>query len=539
MRRIIIHPFAIALWPLLSLYIHNRSELLLADVLWTILLVFIFVALFWWAINLLVKDVRKSALISFIFFGLFFSFRNILMVIGAWFLRLGWISDPMHWLYAPRNVFIWFSLWVGFLAFAGFAILKYKRSFEIITQYLNVVSLLLVFMIAFLWLKPVVQSWNSVNPEQAVVAFIDGWLEQEAAPISFDQELLRAAPDIYYLILDGYARQDILRDVYDFDNEPFLAALSQRGFFVAEQSRANYHRTLLSLASSLNMTHLNPLTAELGNFDGYGPLQYMIQGNSLFRELKNAGYRTVAFEAGYQATELKNADEYITIGRALNSFQHETINMTPLSLVLIDYQYDYHRSRITNAFQRLPEVALDGQPTLVFAHLISPHPPFVFDAAGNPIRPNRWYTVFDADDFLAYGSREEYLRGYRDQLEYVNQQVLTMVDRILANAEGPVVIILQADHGPGSMFNFASLEESYLPERMSILNAYYFSDQNYENLYETITPVNSFRVILNQFLGANLSPYADHSYFSVNTTPYQLIDITQRLDEAKFEIPAP
>ena len=39
---------------------------------------------------------------------------------------------------------------------------------------------------------------------------------------------------------------------------------------------------------------------------------------------------------------------------------------------------------------------------------------------------------------------------------------------------------------------------------MSILNAYYFPGGRYEGLYEAISPVNSFRVVLNTFFGAKL-----------------------------------
>ena len=42
-------------------------------------------------------------------------------------------------------------------------------------------------------------------------------------------------PDVYYVILDGYARADALATHYGYDNEPFLDALRERGFVVADQ----------------------------------------------------------------------------------------------------------------------------------------------------------------------------------------------------------------------------------------------------------------------------------------------------------------
>src|SRR5262249_55600413 len=66
-------------------------------------------------------------------------------------------------------------------------------------------------------------------------------------------------PDIYYIILDGYARSDVLRRNFGLDNEPFLRRLERKGFFVARRSAANYCQTPLCLASSLNARYLDRL----------------------------------------------------------------------------------------------------------------------------------------------------------------------------------------------------------------------------------------------------------------------------------------
>ncbi len=65
-----------------------------------------------------------------------------------------------------------------------------------------------------------------------------------------------------------------------------------------------------------------------------------------------------------------------------------------------------------------------------------------------------------------------------------------------------------------------------LKERMSILNAYYFPGQKYQGLYGRISPVNSFRVVLNTYFGATLELLPDRSFFSTWTDPYRFIDVT-------------
>ena len=64
---------------------------------------------------------------------------------------------------------------------------------------------------------------------------------------------------------------------------------------------------------------------------------------------------------------------------------------------------------------------------------------------------------------------------------------------------------------------------------MSILNAYYLPDQNTELIYDSITPVNSFRLILNAYFNANYELLEDKSYFSDYGQPYNFTDVTKIL----------
>src|SRR5688572_31865313 len=42
------------------------------------------------------------------------------------------------------------------------------------------------------------------------------------------------------------SRQDVLHELYEFDNSSFLNDLSARGFYVAHESSSNYIQTMLS-----------------------------------------------------------------------------------------------------------------------------------------------------------------------------------------------------------------------------------------------------------------------------------------------------
>jgi hypothetical protein len=161
---------------------------------------------------------------------------------------------------------------------------------------------------------------------------------------------------------------------------------------------------------------------------------------------------------------------------------------------------------------------------MVFAHIISPHPPFVFDVHGKPTEPARGYSVNDGDDFQ--GTLDEYRAGYARQVQFVNQKLEWAIDAILANSPTPPVIILQGDHGPGSRLNWGSPAKTCLWERTSILNAYYLPGGGESRLYPSISPVNSFRVVLNAYFGANLPLLPDRTYFTSHRLERQAIEIT-------------
>src|SRR3970282_90790 len=56
-------------------------------------------------------------------------------------------------------------------------------------------------------------------------------------------------PDIYYILLDAYARQDVLRSRFGIDNTTFLGGLRGLGFHVAECAHSNYAPTDMTAAT--------------------------------------------------------------------------------------------------------------------------------------------------------------------------------------------------------------------------------------------------------------------------------------------------
>ena len=432
-----------------------------------------------------------------------------------------------------------FALGVVGLAWLGWILWTFRRQRPVLGQFLQGAAVLAVLVsgTGLLW------RWRAAEmPLRPAILTTAGGAGQ------LD---VGALPDIYYIVLDGYGRQDILSRYYHYDNSPFLTKLGELGFYVADLSTANYNQTVLSLAASLNMQYVQDLVGNqtLGA-EGRVRLAEALKHSQVRAFLRAQGYELVAFETGYSQTEIRDAeafwgpesdssrDEHPLLGQQISPFESLLLSTTGLRAVLDfdplrrqlalssvgDPHFQAHRVRVRYTLDSLGKAAERPGPTFVIAHVISPHPPFVFEANGGSVANQGVYSLADADAFG--GGPEEYVALYRAQLQYLNTLVIPALEDILQRSERPPVILLQGDHGPGAFFVWDSAEDSLLPERMSMLNAYYFPDGDYAALDPAISPVNSFRVVLDTYFGETLPRLPDRSYFSSWDRPLDLIEVT-------------
>ena len=68
-----------------------------------------------------------------------------------------------------------------------------------------------------------------------------------------------------------------------------------------------------------------------------------------------------------------------------------------------------------------------------------------------------------------------------------------------------------------------------MKEQHAILNTYYFPGGKYELLYPSVTPVNSFRIVLNTFFNGEYELLSDRNYFIPHARPYDFVDVTDRV----------
>jgi hypothetical protein len=120
----------------------------------------------------------------------------------------------------------------------------------------------------------------------------------------------------------------------------------------------------------------------------------------------------------------------------------------------------------------------------------------------------------------------EFATAYRNQAAFITKRIEETIEQVLAKSPEPPIIILQSDHGSELKLDMNNILNTDLNERMTILNAYYFPGQKFEGLNRRISPVNSFRVVLNSFFGATLDLLPDRSFFSTWSEPYKFVDVT-------------
>lgn len=332
-----------------------------------------------------------------------------------------------------------------------------------------------------------------------------------------------SSPDIYYLILDGYARGDVLQKSYDFDNSEFLDGLRQRGFYVADKSCTNYPGTAFSLSSSLNMRFHQSFNPQ----GSYKPFARMVRTHEVGRRLSERGYQLIHFNTSFVPTACSEIS-HVALGEPATWLPGGS-RMILMQLIRHSagrFVYGGDRGLLVaqhrRALRQLAEVPTRPGPKFTFCHIIFPHPPYLFQRDGQP----NWN--IDQSDRAAY----------IDQVIYLNHEVTKAIDAILAQSTQRPIIVIQSDHGPGFSRpkpGSNSMEE-FVQERVPILNAYLVPESVRQTLTPTITPVNTFRRVLTHELGFDYAPLPDRKFLVHRTLGATVLDVTDKIHDG---IPEP
>ena len=331
-------------------------------------------------------------------------------------------------------------------------------------------------------------------------------------------------PDIYYIILDSYNRNDALVDLFGFDNTDFIRELEDRGFYVASKATSNYIYTIQSTASILNLQYLDNLGHRVPRT--LDDLVNIAQSHAIAAILKDLGYTYIHLESGYNSTDVSPlADQTVSFtpsgtlvrtGVDLRSrtvadssalllssrFIGRLVRTTALWPVLGEqflmgstepYEW-WSPGRVIQMFDYLSSpVEVEG-PRFVFAHIVKPHSPATFDKHGNQFDDHQGFEDYHDPSVPS---------AYVGQLIYVNKLVLDMIDELLQKHSEPPVIVIAGDHGHDISRN----------HRHSILSAFHLPYGGTDDLYPSISSVNHFRYILDFYFDLGLGLLDDRLFW--------------------------
>ncbi len=477
------YPFLFSLYPILALLAVNESEVAWIAALRSLVVSVLMAGVLFWVLQWMLRSNHRAALALLLLEVVFFAYGHLYS-----FLRKEHVANLNLALPLLTMAFVLLIFWA----------IARPVDFSRGAVVLNSLTLGLVVFAAG---QCVI---NAARPARAKTLSDDRALSP-SMHLPTDQ----SPPDIYYLVVDSYARADRLQALYRYDNGRFLQSLQSMGFYVASCSQSNYGRTDISLASSLNMGYIQRLHPELTpEATSRSPIFEDLKHSVVRQILEENGYRTIAFATGFAWSEWTDADEFIApspLSPNLNEFEALLLRTT-LTRQLLEsgiIQFDplgaqNFRERTLLALETLRELPRAPGPKFVFAHLVLPHPPFVFGPHGEEVDATQYLNAEGKYTFAKYAE------GYTAALTFLNSQLEEIVARIIVESETPPLIILQGDHGPW----LQPRERAF-----DILNAYYLPGHQ-EILYPSISPVNSFRVIFNAYFDAHFTLLPDYSYAS-------------------------
>ena len=475
-----VFPFYSLLFPIVTVLIlvaNNLGQMQLSTAWRSLLVSFLLAGLVLLLSWLAFKSIHKAGLLTFIvvFFTLTYGhFYDVMegRVIGNWV-----VGTP----------FYMGILWVILFGLAVYLLMFRLKNTRVITQVLNIVTLALLAV-----------QLGRIGVFEVQVIIARAQTGQESPEITFlqpaDPDNL---PDVYFILLDKYGRSDALEAHFDYDNSDFIEGLEDMGFWVADCSRSNYAFTVMSLASELNLDYVYNLT----DSPDLKTTSALIQNNLVFQAFEELDYTTIAFNMGYSWGNMKDADYYINdYPTDINTWEMDPFELMYIKstlgrlfftrptdlgaqVTLTDLERKAERTNLI--LDLLPEMPQLSGSKFVYAHIINPHPPYVFNADGS-LNEN-------AED-----TPES--EGYPAQLAYLEPRILDAVAQILAESEQPPIIIIEGDHGFGKKFVTSNLLALYLPEGGE------------EGLDDHMTLVNVFPHIFNTYFGTEIEYLPDESY---------------------------
>jgi hypothetical protein len=476
-------PSLLAAFPLLSLFAQNQSELELSVLWWPLALCTAAAVAVYGVFMLLTKHPAKSAALASLVVLAFFYFGLFADKASGWGLGQWWFL----------------ALWVALLVIGFAAILRTRRDLASLTVILGVGAAVLAL--------PQAAGIARYQANHPSLSASDSRLWPTALRKPVPPSGARP-PDIYVLIPDDYARTDVLKQYFHYDNTAFIRQLKKRGFVISEQIRSPYADSESNIAAALNMDYLSAFPRVLGkSSEDVRPVKRVMEDNRASRLLESLGYRYVHLDTDDVTYAGDNPD--ISALGPPDGFPNLWMRNSVLRLAGGTLGFNEaatnqrFRDSIGSVFSKLAAVPAQPGPKFVVFHTLLPHDPYIFGAQGQRVTfPGQ------SDESLASAAGRAY---YLRQLQYSSRKILEAVDRIFARSKTPPVVLIQADEGfqaNPEPFGEAAMNDI----RVKGFGAFHLPGRGRAGVPQPPNTVNSLRFVMNQYLGTHYEMLRSASY---------------------------
>jgi hypothetical protein len=474
----------------------------------------------------------KSAIFAGLALGLFAVFRTLQKT------ALGLAYGLVVWLLGAGLVAAWLSgavlsalLQLILILAAGFiAHYAITRHTEITGRIVAVFGAVVIGMQA--------PGLTSVLSTHSIDASLAG-LEADLPPPGADE----ARPHIIYIVPDRYASNANLRDLYGVSNADFTAQLEAHGFHVWDGQNANYPKTFVSLASTLNGDYLDPVLDQIPQgAASYSYLSPLIQDFAARRALQARGYAYTHIGSWWGPTKANAHADRNFNDQSLPFNQLTTVYLaqTPLMFLLARAEAQQTPCDVVADKTALIREQVRGErPQFIFWHAFVTHDPYIFapDGSCRELEEERYF----ADDYAARTA------AYLQHVEQFNAILLELIAAVRAEASRDVIFVIQSDEGPypaalvrateapgRTDYNYLEAPRAEMRRKHGVFNAIYLPSGDYEAARDATTPVNNFRLIFRELTGEPVPLLPDRAFsFAYEYEPYDLEEVSDQVRGAE------
>lgn len=496
----------IGAYPVLFLWLANFGKVHSYVVPRSLLISIGFTLLIFLLTWLFVRPISRAGLVSGLWLILFYTYGHLFSLIDN--------ASLFGFVFGRHRFMI--PVWLLISSVGTFFLLRSRSNFRKATRIVNLIfAVLTIFVlvqinILALGNQPTVSTTGESTPA-----------------VNSSTAVPRVKHDVYYILLDGYDRADLMKKDLELDIQPFLDELQQLGFIIPACGQSNYTDTAMSMAATFNMDYLDKLGftyEQLATQDHEKLLTPLIKNSLVRQTFHQMGYKFITYKSPYLFIDMPDSDVYLDAETATDpgekletlNFQQLFINttfartaaewlvenpqdssripvplvwlispgsMNPESSIFVGRNYKQYRQNVFQLenLETIPDIPGNK---LVYAHLLVTHQPFTFTSTGE-------FRMEEKDSY----------ESYKDQVRFVNARLIGILNTILKKSSVPPVIILQSDH-------------SYSDggKRARNLQAYYLPDYEVTQLPDSFSNVNTFRLLLDTYFGKNMALLPDASY---------------------------